>query len=341
MCIVLLSGIGDVVHGLPVAMALKHDRPSRKIVWVAEPVPAQVLTHHPAVDEVIVFRPERGLRGVYDLWRSFRAGPSCDVTLNMQRYAKSIFPAYLSSAPMRVGLAPSRTRDGVQFVNTDYTPGGEWRHTQDLFLEFLDAVGVERPDPLDWSITLSEEEEKSAEAFFSASGGGTIVGLALGSANPAKDWPTHRYVSLARSLEAEFGFEVLLLGGPGAGERTTERAILEDGSVTAKSALSGSVRQLIWSIRGCDLVISPDTGALHIAHAMGIPVIGLFGHTNPWRVGPYQQYHDLIVDRYTDPGEARSPARYDPRPGRMAEISVTDVLERVGEARERYGVGHH
>lgn len=336
---VLLSGIGDVVHGLPVAVALKRDQPSRKIVWVAQPVPAQVLEHHPAVDEVIVFRPERGLRGVYDLWKSFRTGPSCDLTLNMQRYAKSIFPAYFSGAPVRVGLAPSRTRDGVRLVNTEYTVGGEWRHTQDLFLEFLDAVGVERPDPLAWEITLSAEEESAAEAFFSASQGETIVGLALGTANPAKDWPTERYVSLTHALEAEYGFSVVLLGGPGKAERTTARAVLDDRRVAARSALSNSVRQLIWSIRGCDLVISPDTGALHIAHAMGTPVIGLFGHTNPWRVGPYERYHDLIVDRYTDPGEARSPARYGPRSGRMPAISVADVLERVHLARERYGVG--
>jgi heptosyltransferase I len=258
----------------------------------------------------------------------------------MQRYAKSIFPAYLSGAPVRVGLPPSRTRDGVQLVNTEFTRGGEWRHTQDLFLEFLDAVGVERPDPLAWEITLSDEEESAAEIFFSASRGETIVGLALGTANTAKDWPTDRYVSLAHALEAEFGFDVVLLGGPGEAERTTARAVMDDRRVAARSALSSSVRQLIWSIRGCDLVISPDTGALHIAHAMGTPVIGLFGHTNPWRVGPYEKYHDLIVDRYTDPGEARSPARYGPRPGRMPEIAVTDVLERVRLARERYGVGH-
>ena len=340
VCIVLLSGIGDVVHGLPVAVALKRDRPSRKIVWVAQPVPAQVLEHHPAVDEVIVFRPERGPRGVYDLWRTFRAGPSCDLTLNMQRYAKSVFPTYFSGAPVRVGLAPSRTRDGVRFVNTQYTPGGEWRHTQDLFLEFLDTVGVARPKPLAWDITLTDEEESAAETFFSASQSATVVGLVLGTANPAKDWPTDRYVSLARSLEAEFGFGVLLLGGPGEAEQATARAILDDGSA-ARSALSNSVRQLIWSIRGCDLIISPDTGALHIAHAMGIPVIGLFGHTNPWRVGPYERYQDLIVDRFTDPGEAPVPARYGPRPGRMSGIMVTDVLERVRRAGERYGVGHH
>ena len=147
-------------------------------------------------------------------------------------------------------------------------------------------------------------------------------------------------MSLARALETEFGFAVLLLGGPGEREQATARTILDDGRVAARSALSNSVRQLIWSVRGCDLVISPDTSALHIAHAMGIPVIGLFGHTNPWRVGPYARYHDLIVDRYTDPGEARGPARYGPRPGRMPKITVADVLERVCWARERYGVGH-
>ena len=340
VCIVLLSGIGDVVHGLPVAVALKRDRPSRKIVWVAQAVPAQILQHHPAVDEVIVFRPERGPRGVYDLWRTFRARPSCELTLNMQRYAKSVFPTYFSGAPVRVGLAPSRTRDGVRFVNTQYTPGGAWRHTQDLFLEFLDVVGVARPEPLVWDITLTEEEESAAATFFSASPATTVVGLVLGTANPAKDWPTDRYVSLARSLEVDFGFDVLLLGGPGKAEQATAQAILDDGRA-ARSALSNSVRQLIWSIRGCDLVISPDTGALHIAHAMGIPVIGLFGHTNPWRVGPYEKYQDLIVDRFTDPGEARVPAHYGPRRGRMSGIAVTDVLERVRRAGERYGVGHH
>ncbi len=340
VCIVLLSGIGDVVHGLPVATALKRDRPSRRIVWIAQPAPARLLEHHPAVDQIIVFRPERGLRGVYDLWRSFRTGAPCDLTFNMQRYAKSIFPAYFSGAPVRVGLAPSRTRDGVRFVNTDYTKGGEWRHTQDLFLEFLDVVGVARPEPLEWDITLSEEEESAAQTFFSASEGETIVGLALGTANPAKDWSTDRYLALAHALEAEFGFKVLLVGGPGEAERTTARAILSDGRGSARSALSDSVRQLIWSIRGCDLVISPDTGALHIAHAMGVPVIGLFGHTNPWRVGPYERYHDLIVDRFTDPGETPSPSRYGPRPGRMPAITVADVLERVRRAREQYGVGH-
>jgi len=337
VCIVLLSGIGDVVHGLPVAVALKRDRPSRTVVWVAQPAPAEVLRHHPSVDEVVVVRPEEGIAAIRQLWNTFQAKP-CEVTFNMQRYAKAIFPTCLSGASVRVGMAPSRTRDFVRFFNTEHTPEGNWRHTQELFLEFLDQVGIERPNPLEWRITLSADEKRGAKAFFAELGEGRVVGLALATANPRKDWLPDRYVDLARALEEEFGFRVLLLGGPGKTERQVARAVMEDEGNTATWGLSDSVRRLIWSIRGCDLVVSPDTSTLHIAHALNVPVIGLFGHTNPWRVGPYERYHDLILDRYSEPGELPDSAHYTPRHERMERITVADVVERVRLARQSYGV---
>lgn len=337
VCIVLLSGIGDVVHGLPVAIALKRDRPARKVVWVAQPAPAQVLENHPAVDEIVVFRPQWGLGVALRLWRDLRSKP-CQVTLNMQRYAKTLLPTYLSGASVRIGLAPSRTRDGVSLINTEHTPEGPWRHTQDLFLEFLDHLGIERPRPLEWGITLSQDEERAAEEFFRNVRPGPVVGLALATANPHKDWVADRYVELADGLE-ELGYRVVLLGGPGEVEQEVARMVTERGRGTTVWGLSSSVRTLIWSIRGCDLVISPDTASLHIAHALGVPVIGLFGHTNPWRVGPYERYHELIIDRYSDLGEAPDASRYDPRYERMERITVDDVLDRVRVARTRYGAG--
>ena len=86
-------------------------------------------------------------------------------------------------------------------------------------------------------------------------------------------------------------------------------------------------------------MIAPDTGPDHLARALEVPAIGLYGHTNPHRVGPYRMYHDLWVDRYTEPGEKPDPSRFEPRYGRMEEISVADVLERVDRSQERYGVG--
>jgi heptosyltransferase I len=86
-------------------------------------------------------------------------------------------------------------------------------------------------------------------------------------------------------------------------------------------------------LEGSRLVVAPDTGPVHIARALDVPVIGLYGHTNPWRVGPYRAYQDLWVDRYTDPGEEPDPTRSDPKHGRMEQITVNDVLERVERAR--------
>ena len=338
VCIVLLSGIGDVVHGLPVAVALKRDRPSRRVVWVAQPAPAQVLEHHPAVDDIVVYEPRAGFGALRSLWSAFQGRP-CEVTLNMQRYAKALLPTYLSGASVRVGLAPSRTRDGVRLINTLHTPEGPWRHTQDLFLEFLDQVAVDRPDPLEWGIAFSSEEEREAAHFFARFEGRPVVGLALATANPKKDWLPDRYTALAEVLEEELGYAVLLLGGPGDSDQRAARIVTDQGRGSPVWGLSDSVRRLIWSIRGCDLVISPDTGALHIAHALGVPVVGLFGHTNPWRVGPYERFLDLIVDRYSTPGETPDPSRYEPRQERMEYITVGDVLERVRVAEREYGVG--
>jgi heptosyltransferase I len=94
-------------------------------------------------------------------------------------------------------------------------------------------------------------------------------------------------------------------------------------------ALGDSIRRLTWLIDGCRLVIAPDTGPVHIARALEVPVIGLYGHTNPWRVGPYRKYEDLWIDRYNEPGDAPDPSLFDPKHGRMELIEVSDVLEKV------------
>jgi heptosyltransferase I len=97
--------------------------------------------------------------------------------------------------------------------------------------------------------------------------------------------------------------------------------------------MADGVRRLAWVLDRCALVLAPDTGPLHIARALGVPVIGLFGHTNPWRVGPYRAWQELWVDAYTEPGAAPDPSRFDPPPDdRMRRITVDDVLERVRRA---------
>ncbi len=335
VCIVLLSGIGDVIHGLPLALDVKARDARHHVTWVAEPAPAEVLRHHPAVDRIVVYRTRDGLGGLRAL-RRVMADVDADLTLNVQRYFKSVWPTLLSGAPLRVGLPPSKTRDGVRWFSTHVLAEGPWKHSQELFLDFRWALGVARDAPVRWEITFSPDEVVEREAFFAHLGGGPVASLVLGSANPKKDWPPERYAELADALAGDHGFRVLLLGGPSPRERRAADTVLSRARTRPVDGLGDSVRALMGRIAGSALVVAPDTGPLHVAHALGVPVIGLFAHTNPWRVGPWRRFTDLVVDRYTEPGADPDPAGYLPRDDRMDTITVRDVLEKVEVARSTY-----
>lgn len=335
VCIVLLSGIGDVVHGLPLANDLKRGGAGRTIVWVAEPAPAEVLRHHPAVDEIVVFRKKAGMKGIHQLRRDL-AGHRSDIALNMQRYFKGVFPTLFSRARVRVGLPPSKTRDAVRWFNTHHLPEQPWRHTQDIFLDYRGALGIPATDPIEYGITFSAEEIEEQRRWLAQFDDRPLVGIVLATANRPKDWPAERYPALVDALIGELGYQVALIGGPSERERDAAEVIRRQSRHQPVFGLGDSVRRMMWMVDGVDLLISPDTGPLHIAHALGTPVVGLFGHTNPWRVGPYRDYHELIIDRYTEPGDPPDPSHYDPKNDRMERIAVSDVLEKVAVARERY-----
>ncbi len=335
VCVVLLSGLGDVIHGLPVVNALKRADPSTRITWVVEPMSAPVLEPHPAVDEVVVFEKRRGLRGVMEL-REKMSRMRPQVTLNFNIYFKSVFPTLFSGAPRRVGFDRDRARDLTWLFANERLPGPR-RHTQDMFLELLAPLGV-HPEPLEWRLepTAAEREEQGA---FYAGFQRPVVAVVPTSAHRAKDWIPERWASLVDILHRDFGFDSMLLGGPSERERRVAAEI--HGAAQAKPvlAMGDGIRPLLWRIHGADLVIAPDTGPLHMARAMSVPVVGLYGHTNPWRVGPYRKYEDLWVDRYNEEGAPPDPSLAAPKSGRMEQITVEDVVRRVEVAVDRYGAG--
>lgn len=109
--------------------------------------------------------------------------------------------------------------------------------------------------------------------------------------------------------------------------------------VPVRNALGDGLRRLLWILSGSTLVISPDTGPLHMARAVEVPVIGLYGYTNPKRSGPYRMFEELMVDgyaRYPDEDYAISPKR---RAGGMGRITPERVLEKVKMALEISGRG--
>ncbi|HEX7239702.1 MAG TPA: glycosyltransferase family 9 protein [Longimicrobiaceae bacterium] len=333
VCVVLLTGLGDVVNGLPLVNALRDHAPGLHVTWVAEPMPAQVLRPHPAVDEVVVYEKKRGVAGVLDLRRKL-AGRRFDLTLNLNVYTKSVWPTLLSGAPHRLGFDRARTFEGVWLASNHRLAPRPRAHTVDMFLEFAEHLGVPVGPP-EWRIPFTEEESRERAEFFAAVDR-PVAAVIPASANHKKDWLSDRWAEVVDALEHDFGFRVVLMGGRGERETRIAREITGRTSARPLSAMGDPVRRMAWMLAGSALVVAPDTGPLHLARALDVPVVGLYGHTNPWRVGPYRKYQDLWIDRYTEPGQAPDPSDFTAKWERMERITARDVLERVQHAVAHY-----
>lgn len=324
-CIVLLTGLGDVVNGLPVVNAIKRKWPDAHITWVAEPMPSGILRPHPSIDEVIVFHKKLGAKGVRRL-RMEMKDRKFDVAINLNIYFKSAWPMLFSGARRRIGFERGRARDGVWLTANEHLPARARAHTLDMFLEFLDVLQVPR-EPVQWLIPITASERLAQETFFETLRDRPVVGLVTASANVKKDWPADRYPALVNALVERFNAHVVLLGGPGEREQSIARTVMEQAKHEPVWGLGDSIRKLTWLIEGCDLIIAPDTGPVHIARALEVPVIGMYGHTNPWRVGPYEKYQELWIDKYTD--GPPDPSNFEPRHGRMEMITVEEVMAKA------------
>lgn len=336
IAIVMLSAIGDAVHVLPVANALKRARPDVRLTWILQPIPHRMVHDHPAIDDFVVFP-----RGVGAGWpRSLRRfvgelrGRRFDLVIDLQVYLKAGFITALARAPVKLGFDRRRARDLNWLFTNRRIPPRPPQHVQDQYFEFLRDLGVE-PEPVEWGIPLTEDERRGPQDLLSGLGR-PACGIVVGTSKPEKNWRPERWARVLEALEAEFGFAPVLLGGPGSVERALADAILAEARAKPVDALGDDVRRLVALLAGCRLVISPDTGPLHIARALDVPVIGLYGYTNPKRSGPYRKFTELVVDGYARHPAEDYPCSMEYRKGGMDRVTVEAVLEKVQVAVDTY-----
>ena len=330
IAIVMLSALGDAVHALPVVNALKRKWPRAELTWVIQPVPHQLVRHQPAVDHFIVFQRRRGVRGAkafLELRRQAR-GRRFDLLLDLQVYFKAGIITALLDAPVKLGFDRARARDLNWLFTTHRIAPHPVQHVQDQYFEFLHHIGVD-PEPVEWSIVITPEERAAQREFFEALDRPACA-VVLGTSRAAKNWPAERYARALEHVYERHGLQPVVVGGPSAGEREVAEAVLRLARVPIRKALGDSVRRLIWLLDGSRLVLSPDTGPLHVARALDRPLVGIYGYTNPRRHGPYRR-PGAIVDGYARyPGEPY-PASMEYRPDGMARIPVEAVTAKVDE----------
>lgn len=332
ICIVMLTAVGDAVHVLPVVTAIKRQHPRAHITWVLQPGPATLVRGHPDVDEILLFERRKGWRAFRDLRRILTAR-RFDLVLAMQSYLKAGVITWFTRAPVKLGFDPARARDGSWlFTNAALEPRGE-RHFQDQYLEFAEAIGVE-VEPLHWNLG-PWPAERAWRDVYAARFDRPTAALVIATSKPEKDWRPERWAEVCDALHEEFRMTPVLVGGRSPRELEAEAVIMARVRHPPVSTLGASLRELVSIMDVSALVISPDTGPLHMAVALGRPTISLMGYTNPRRVGPYRRYHDLMVDAYGDEGEDYPITRTN-RPGRMERITAETVVEKIRLWRERY-----
>jgi lipopolysaccharide heptosyltransferase I len=323
--LVKLSAIGDVLHGVPAAVALKRAFPAARIGWVVEGRSADVLAGHPAIDHL--FRLPRGWMKSWQAVQSLRRQLGdfrADVAIDMQGLLKSGIATWLSGAAVRIGHARPESREGAWLAYNRTVPATA-AHVVDRNCGLLAPLGVREAAPAfdmpAWPVSRHRVQE-------------WLTTLRLPSApvviNPAAGWPSKiwaedRFAAVARILRERHGLTSIIAWG-GDRERAAAERIVAAAGQAAVIAPPTSLQDLGELCRQARLVISGDTGPLHLAAAVGTPCVGLFGPVPADRNGPYGAGHVTV-----EPPAALRPAWADRKTDMlaMAGIDVESVAAAV------------
>jgi heptosyltransferase I len=240
----------------------------------------------------------------------------------------------MTRSPVKLGFDRARARDfNWLFTTHRIQPSAVGQHVQDQYFEFLEALGVD-PEPVAWDLGPWPHEIAWRDEFF-ATLERPAASIVIATSKPEKDWLPERWAEVCDLLWNEFQLQPVLVGGRSPREVTAETVIRSRARVPLVSALGSGLRNLVGILSGSALVLSPDTGPLHMAVALDRPVISLMGYTNPKRTGPWRKYHDLLIDAYGNPGEHYA-VSMENRLGRMPNITVDQVREKVRLWSDRY-----
>ena len=325
--VVRLSSIGDVVHTLPAAAALEAH--GWEVGWLAEPAAHPLLQRNRAVSRLALAPRARAFRlaGALDVLRALRAG-AYDVALDLQGLWKSAAWARLSGAPRVLGFArPWRREPASAWLlgeTADLPP--EAVHVIDKNLALLRPLGIEALGARSFPLPETRAQAESVDRGLAKAGLEAFVVLNAGGGWASKLWPVDRFGALARGL-LERGLRSVVTWGPGE-EALADGVVAASGGAAVR-CFQTTLVELIELLRRARLVVAADTGPLHLACAVGTPVVGIYGPTDPARNGPFA-LDDRVVRRTPAcaPCHRRRCAVHD---GIMGAIGVGEVLTAVEE----------
>ncbi|HWG58754.1 MAG TPA: glycosyltransferase family 9 protein [Candidatus Acidoferrales bacterium] len=280
--LVRLGSLGDIIHALPAAAALRDAFPSAKVDWVVEPKWRRLLEGNPDLNEVITL-DRRSVAGIAATVRKLRAARyTCAV--DFQALYKSALLALASGAPRRIGFKSSYAREGLAALCYTETLHPRGPHKVDHNLTLTARAGSGRRQPR-FPLAIHAEDQDLAARELAACGLREFFVLNPGGGWRSKCWPARRYAELYDKMIARHGLRGVLTCGPG--EADLAREVMEAAADPKPIAIPLALGPLMALLRRARFVVSADTGPLHLAAALGTPVVALFGPTDPARNGPF------------------------------------------------------
>ena len=281
--IVLMGSIGDVARGILVANSIKKSHPRIEIAWLVEPKSKDVVLNTPAIDKVIIFERGAGLKAIFKTIKEIRDFRP-EITLDMQRHLKSGLFTWISGAQQRVGFAKKNTKEFNWIFQTEFTEFVSDSESKiEAYVGFLKNLGI-RPQVIEFGL---KPEAPSVELLKAIPADGKLIGLVLGSAWDTKNWPVEGYKNLVAELLKRDRLNIILLGDKS--QVASAEDIERNASNPRVVNLVGKtkLREMISLIPRMDLLVGPDSGPGHIAAAVGVKQVTIFGPTPPERVAPF------------------------------------------------------
>lgn len=323
--IVRLGSLGDLVHVLPAAAALRDAWPEAQIDWLVEPSHAALLDLVPVLSNVRVLQG-RSVAGWLATRRELRA-EAYDLAIDFQGLVKSAALAWLSGARQVTGFDTAGLREpSARWFYTRQHAVGEGRHVVEKNLALARAVTGVAPGespacrfPLQLQPSLAADQVR-------AYAGGPFVLLNPGAAWPNKRWTPDRFGEVARRVRQQFGWPSVVLWGPG--EHDLGGSIVRAAGDAALLAPETTLNDVLALASEARLMVSGDTGPVHLAGAVRCPIVALFGPTTPDRNGPWDD-RDVSISRYGDCACHYQRACRRPAQWCLESIGVDDVMAAI------------
>ena len=330
------GALGDLFRTLPPVRLIRAALPRARLVWAVDDRWRVTIEGHPDLDEILALpRIDRGERwaAVVDSMRRWRAGlraVGADLVLDFHGNLRSGVAGWLSSAPVRLGYAGHQQKEGNRcFTTHRVEPGSHRASRMERNLSMVRALGI-ACDPLpDSGLVFSDASVERARGIVRESVGVYCSYAVLSpgaSLTQAYKRPPVPLLAAAIEALAERGIATLVVYGPG--EEADAGRVIEAAPRGSRLAPPTDLRVLAALLRGARAFVGGDTGPLHLACAVGCPVVGIYGPTDPAVNSPWGVPHRIVF-----PARAAYTGvkKKDRRVGRFEEISPEQVAEAVRE----------